>query len=317
MAQPEEGINYQIQEDQLVQLLQAVRGNGQGRKANALEKTDPLEFRTWRDNFETVTAINGWDQLRAKREIKAAMLKEAAALTRDIDIQVDDDDFTADQLLDAYEARFISPAASALAITEFQSAKQEAAETAVKFHSRLRGLFARAYPHHVDGANVNVDLISAFTQKLKHPETMMFCLTQAPATYAAALTLAQQHESALIRRKNASRTFIADIEDPGYEINAVGFDKNKPPTKLRCYYRLCGGPHTIAFCPILEEASKLYHKYEKVRTKISNYRGNAKTSNRNQPRRRPGVNSIDGQEAESGTEDYYHGQYATGQESEN
>lgn len=305
--------------NQFEQFLQRVGARGQAanntHKANPLKRSEPLEWKTWRENFETIVEINGWEPARTKREIKAAMLEEAAVLTQDIAIRADDAAFTVQELLDAYEARFVPPAASALALAEFQAAKQEAAETAVKFHSRLRGLFIRAYPNQAAQANVNVDLINNFTQRLRHPDTQMFCLSQNPATFAAALTLAQQHESALIRRK-ASRSFISSIAEDGLEevdwagsneVNAMG--QYRPRGSVKCFYKPCGGPHVIAHCPMLKEASELYHKYEKQRNSMKTSGGKTKqkpNNFRNKYKPRSGVNAIDDNQIGNGEDNVHY-----------
>ena len=243
---------------------------GGGRRPPILEKSDAVSFKIWRNNFQTVVDINEWEVQRAKREAKAALTDEAAALAHDIDIQPANNAFTLAHLLEAYEARFVSPAASALAVSEFQVAKQEPLEPAVKFHSRLRGLYMRAYPANADGHNANLDLINHFITKLKNSDTRMHCFTANPQTYANALAAAQLHESALLKQK-AVRSFIGSVDDGDgdAEINAMN-----PNRKITCWYKPCGGAHSAHDCLMLKEAQELLTKLADMKSKRN--KGNRK-----------------------------------------
>ena len=241
-------------EEQFNRLINRVAGgNGGGRRPPTLDKTDPVAFKTWRSNFTTVATINEWDVNRSKREARAALTDEAAVLAHDIDIRAGDNAFTLEALMAAYEARFISPAASALAVSEYQIAKQEQLEPAVKFHSRLRGLFVRAYPHNQEDHNNNQDLIRHFIQRLRSGDTQMHCFTQNPATYAAALTAAQMHESAVLMRK-ASKDMVGSLDQPEGTADSVNAFNGKPNSNLTCWFKPCSGPHMAHNCPMVKEA---------------------------------------------------------------
>ena len=87
------------------------------------------------------------------------------------------------------EARFLPPAAGAVARRVYRQAAQLEDETISQWHSRLRALATRAYPHRTPAQmETNSDLIHHFVEKLTNSTIMEAVLNTNPATYAAALT---------------------------------------------------------------------------------------------------------------------------------
>ena len=125
-----------LNNDQLQELIRGVRP-GPNRKLLTFEKTSGSEWRTWRNHFEMVVQINGWDAARCRREMKAAMMGEAARMTSDIDLGQNQ----MAAALNLYEARFMPPAASAAAKVEFHAICQLSSKTELQFHARARELF--------------------------------------------------------------------------------------------------------------------------------------------------------------------------------
>ncbi len=120
-------------------------------------KLDPFssgigpEWQVWRTACETTVVVNGWNNQRARREIKIAIKDPAAQAVREIPIEDEPAQGAADAadyhlLLDLYEARFLpAAAADALQVT-FEMASQEETESTLAWHSRLRSIFTRANP---------------------------------------------------------------------------------------------------------------------------------------------------------------------------
>ncbi len=120
-------------------------------------KLDPFssgigpEWQVWRTACETTVVVNGWNNQRARREIKIAVKDPAAQAVREIPIGDEPAQGAADAadyhlLLDQYEARFLPAAvADALQVT-FEMASQEETELTLAWHSRLRSIFTRANP---------------------------------------------------------------------------------------------------------------------------------------------------------------------------
>lgn len=250
MADPIIAMNNQ----QFQQLLQAVGGanannvGGGGRKLATFKEASPAEWRVWRKNFETISAIHGWNANRAKQEISAAMEGEAARTVHDIDIQAP---ATAAALLDLYQARLIPAAAGRLARAEFTTARQGTAETLIQWHSRLRELFQRAYP--ARQAAQDQQLIDQFVHQLVDTVIKTHVLDQGPATYAAALDVAQS--------KQATQALVTGKGNGEATIHAIGGQEStgRGRTTGNCWY--CGQPgHLKMECAEFKRAEAYFNK---------------------------------------------------------
>ncbi len=164
------------------------------------EAEDPAEWTVWRRRFETICEIMAWPQERRVRELSAAMGGQAARAVADIP--------TAGRNYDAvvadYEARFITPAASELARSEFNAARQEPGESILEWHARIRSLFLRAYPGQAaDGVGAaGIPLRERFIKGLESDVIKEYVWDHRPADYAACLASAQN--------KMATLTMMAD-----------------------------------------------------------------------------------------------------------
>ncbi len=194
--------------NQLQLVLAAARPRPIGKKLTLFSSGDGVEWRTWRKQYNHAVAINGWDNARQLHEIAGSMDGSAALSVDDIDPAVNN--MTPAQLLDAYELRFLPEAAGQLARTEFKGARQNVGETILQWHSRVRGLFTRAYPQ----GNVHDDrhLIETFYEGLVDAPVRRYVFDAHPATFAAALTVAQN--------KSATEAFMAKGNAPP-PINAL------------------------------------------------------------------------------------------------
>ena len=170
----------QLNNDQLQELIQGVRGGG-GRKLHSLEETSATAWVTWRGHFEMVCTINNWGALRGCREIKAAMQGAASLLVADIPLP---NPANVEAFLDDYALRFMPPAAGQVARTEFHSLAQRPDETIAMYHGRGRELFLRAYPGH--DPEDSILLIQQFALGLADSEVARFVLDRDVATYAEA-----------------------------------------------------------------------------------------------------------------------------------
>jgi hypothetical protein len=138
------------------------------------------------------------------------------------------DYLTVEAMLDAYEAKFMPAASSALAQTIFEQATQKAAETVLDWHSRLYALWKRAYPSSTDAT----PLIRRFALGLTVMSTRKEILRRRAATYSDALDIAQTEEA--VNRATQSTAMNQAImpaqtmEEP-MDINAVS------PATARCF----------------------------------------------------------------------------------
>lgn len=160
----------------------------------------------FRGSFERVAELNRYTNDEAKIVLAASMIDNAAVVVSDIDPIAGVR--TLEGLLDRYEAKFLPPAASALARAEFDRASQNPLESELQYHSRLRSLFRRAYPHdnHPD------ILIRRFSLGLKMTAIKEAVLRANPAHYDQALNVAQNERSVQINKQASGMIGHADIE---------------------------------------------------------------------------------------------------------
>jgi hypothetical protein len=230
-----------MDQDQLAQLLAALPR--QHKKVDTFATADSIEWPTWRTHFEEVAIINGWGDERCRREIKASMKGIAARTTAEITIAGK----TMEQLLDAYQNKFVPPAAGQLARLTFVGSRQLENEDAQSFHSRLREQFARAYPG--QAPEENLFLIGQFCRNLIDQAIVRHCLIENPLTYQDALAHAQRVEASNIAmglpglhsKVGAIAPPVGPVGAAGAQVAAVG-----QATAISCWY--CAAPHHRNTC---------------------------------------------------------------------
>ena len=172
----------------------------QNRKITPLEKVDPIEWQNWRAMFTMIARVMQWNDLRQRQELFINVQGEAAHVVQDIDPEAPQ--MTIDDLLTAYESRFVTRGAGDLARMEFSTAKQSDDEEILAYHGRLRSLFKRAYP----AADVNAPvegrmLREKFILGLANPEIRKEVWKAQPGDFAAALTAAENHHATIAMMK--------------------------------------------------------------------------------------------------------------------
>ena len=170
-------------------------------KLPVLEKTDATEFLTWKHLVRIgIAGLPDDDRVR-RQQIALAIQGAAARATQHVNWEA----HTVDTLLAAYEAVFVSTAASNLSLITFEQAEQSEHETVIQWHSRLRVLFRQAYP---DDPNPEVAraLIQRFLRGLADPVVCQQAWRSNPVDYQTALTNAQNEVAALgmIQHKTGS-----------------------------------------------------------------------------------------------------------------
>lgn len=175
--------------------LGAEAGQGNGPPMRNYIKVDKFRFvaggddwMTWRYGFVRAVRTNNWNEETALNALAASMAGVAAQTV--MDLTPENFAYLGD-LLDAYEARFMPPAASQLARSDFDCARQKKGETVSSWHSRLRALFRRAYP----GQPGEVHLIRRFTLGLLSHAIQRQVLRENPANYLHALDIAQNEQA--------------------------------------------------------------------------------------------------------------------------
>ena len=284
-GQPVPVFSYQLSQEQLQQLLNG-RGSTQ-RKVDSFDSGDPSEWLIWRERFLTIVSIARWDGLRQRSEAKVAMTGVAAAAVQDIPVDIGTDRDSATELLDAYEKRFLPPTASDAAWSTYCAATQAEAESIQMWHTRLRGLFRRAYPTESTANMENHrDLIQRFITGLSgatlrgHTQRMTF------TTYSEALAAAQKAEASECdshrRGGGARRVFALEPHE-----RREG-DVNPITAALQCWECLRTG-HVRRQCPSLRSGAGSSYPVGRPRGRQSRplKRGPARTAGTSASSRRP------------------------------
>ena len=127
----------------LVNALGHLPNPGGKRKVTEFQSGTGPDWLAWKESFRQTVLINQWGDLRARRELKAAMTGMAGKVTRDIIPEQAD---TLQILAQRMEERFLPEGAGIAARTEFDQMTQLASESLLEWHSRVRDTFMRAFP---------------------------------------------------------------------------------------------------------------------------------------------------------------------------
>ena len=222
----------------------ALDNRGTGRKVTPFERADPIEWATWRRNFEITVTINNWGDQRARRELAAAMVGTASLAVRNIPTAADVNVQPIKDLLDAYEAKFAPASNSDAARSQFRHACQKEDESLLEYHGRLLHLFCRAYPDlDNDVREASLDLRDQFVDGIRDSTVRERTALRFPDSYAEAYTHASSVEAVqtrLGRKKKASME--------GMGVFAFGQEEGTSPFRGTCFR--CGGRgHRQRDCP--------------------------------------------------------------------
>ncbi len=236
--------------DQLAQIVEAIQGlqveaaaAGGNKKVSAFSSAIPTEWLVWKKHFQTVAQINGWNDLRQRREAIAAMEGKAGSLTKDIVAEpAGEEDFNINNLLTNMEARFLPLQETDLAVSQFETARQDHEETVVQWATRCRSLYERAYP---DNNIKDRIFIRKFILGLADKDIVMRVHEQNPQTYQAASEQAQQM---MASKQLVAASFANRRNDGGMHAIQGG----KP--HLKCFF--CNGDHVQRDCSHYLEAQK-------------------------------------------------------------
>ena len=175
---------------------------------------------TFRKKFETLAETQRYDLQDSKNMLSMCMQGQAYITASRLDHR--DANVTLQQLLNAYEAKFLPPSASAMAIQRYEQAVQGAHEDILDWHGRLDGLWARAYPAIPAGAL----LIRKFINGLRIKNVKQFVLRADPQTYDLALDQAQKEQCI------QDQTAFGPGYNPAHHQVAVGHGNRGEPMEI-------------------------------------------------------------------------------------
>jgi hypothetical protein len=232
----------------LTALQEAVVPPGQaprntGVKLLPFSLADPVEWQQWRSTFTNVAANNRWDAATARTHADAMINGVAKSIIEYIPLNNVVVGGVAvapvEQLLLLFDAKFITLAAAANSRQMLFSAHQLDEESILLWHSRLYGLYKRAYPHvALADFDINIDLIKKFLKGLSDKGIGRQASTYNPDTYAAALDDAQQ-ASKIVHGWDLPLAFchtggaVQSIQAPLPAISAI---TAKEPFSGECHY---------------------------------------------------------------------------------
>ena len=287
-------------------------GLGGAHKLEKLKSTAPADWTAWRESFEQAKVINQWNDVRARRELRANMSGKASENVRHIECEINpaDDDHAAEwaapveDMLDAYGRVFKPAAAIQMAESEFRRAKQGEHETLVDWHGRLRSIYREANPGITNAAmNTARPLIGKFIVDLSNLQVVADVHKDNPQTYAEAYDRAIASMSQILTLKEQ----LARRQKES--IGAVGG---------ACFS--CGSiQHVARDCPIAGNKSSGLAKMEKKERSYGNrkpqegqgrkksqqlrnkYQGNKKGASGSRGGKKPQHRNINAMQVESGS----------------
>ena len=219
------------------------------RIASFTNETGDDDWIVFKRHFLTCATLNSYDGTQKKMALAAAMKGKAALATLDIDVS--NVMMTFDQALALFEGRFLPAAASQLARTEFDAARQGQREKVLEYHGRLRAIHNRAYPDSRD----ETLLIRKFVMGLKSKELRMQAMRNYPDTYANALTIAQ-NEASVQQLVSVAELGAAVNQGEPMEIGSLEQKSNEATKPGRCHYCNKTG-HWKRDCLMLKRAQRM------------------------------------------------------------
>jgi len=226
-------------------------------KAPKFISCDPEEFLIWREAFLAATSIHDWDDSRLRQEARAAMQGQALAAVKDIPTNHQRPCQPVDQLLDLYQARFVTPAATDAARSNFDQVRQRPGETVNLWALRVRTAFARAHPEvPEDQINQQAALKTRFIQGMSNHAMGLDVWKTRPADFDAALDMATHLVNQPLFEKGLKNS-ISSIEEPSKEDDATDAQITAiQDPNMECYFCHKKG-HAQRDCNLLNRARKL------------------------------------------------------------
>ena len=137
----------------LVQRIQQLEQQGAQRrqrnhKFRTFGNTEEEDWLTAKEHFRNTHLLNNFTDAEGKLALAAAMVGDAALAVRDIGQGGVGRTF--DDQLEVYEARFLPAAASEIAKAQFEALKQARGESALRYISRGRSMYYKAYPDELE-----------------------------------------------------------------------------------------------------------------------------------------------------------------------
>ena len=240
--------------NEIAMLANLMRGSAT--KLRRMTQATPAAWMEYKRHFLTVAALNHWDDLRMRRELAAGMQEKAGNAVFDID--PGEAGITLEDLITAYEERFMPAAAGQTARKNYQSSRQLSTESAREWHTRVRELFNLAYPG--EDPNDQAHCLDTYTNGLNNATVKFYVSCQPLDNFQQALSVAERAETA--NRDTSSGSRLTGITP---EVNAMG---SRPPSsapgagQLSCYFCMdafrVSSPHPKSLCPYFKAVRQMW-----------------------------------------------------------
>ena len=185
---------------------------------------DGQEWLIWRENYMQMVTLNGWgvDEHRERSKTEALCKITGEAKRRILNIESAGAGETLAAFLDRIQARYLTPAASEMAKSEYDACVQLPNEDILTYHSRLRQVYIRAHPGNIANLEADSQLRRKFIMGLLNPVIKTYTFDQRPDTYAAAGEHAQN--------KAATEATVGGAPVPGGQLSAFGLNATSTPS---------------------------------------------------------------------------------------
>ena len=185
-------------------------------RPDPFSSADGQEWLIWRKNYEEMVSLNKWDnQEHRERSKKEAFCKiTGEAKRRILNLTSNGEQETLAAFLDRIQSRYLTPAASEQAKSEYDACVQLPNEDILTYQSRMRQIYIRAHPDNAATLEDDSQLRRKFIMGLLNPVIKTYVFDQRPATYAAA------GEAAM--NKAATEATVGGAPVPGGQINSFG-----------------------------------------------------------------------------------------------
>ena len=225
VAAPAPGPAVAMNAAQLAQLLAAARGGGGGdRKLPAFSSGQPTEWLEWRMTFENMSTLKTWNEAYRCQVLRASVQGYAVSCLSSIEYGpwaavaavpagpgvaavvavAARPALTSHQILEAYEAKFVTASNSTYARQTFLDAAQKEGEPLVQWHTRITMLYRRSEPN-ADLENTK-ELREHFIRGLINKRVKEHVMDFQPVTMSRALHIATA---------KAATIEVLKKEDPG------------------------------------------------------------------------------------------------------
>ena len=230
-------------------------------KPDTFGQKDHESWPNFRRRFEHCARFNCWDSEQQKLALVSAMVGKAADAIGDLKVEQFQD---CKGMLDAFEKRFMPAAQSDIVRIQFDRCRQNARESVLEFHARLRALYRRAYPQ----SNDDTQLIRRFAFGLANPLVQQMVLRKQVQSYDAALEAAL-NESAVMDVTETLRAGVSSANNLLPSATALTASEGGPePMEIGAL-----GSNECMFCGRTGHWKSKCQLWNKARRLLTNRRG--------------------------------------------